>query len=88
MFRLRAERGGVGISVTDTGGGIAAERLGKIFEAYYSTRPGGTGLGLPIVKRIVTEHGGTIAVSSEVGRGTEFSIWLPAARSEVSGNLK
>jgi signal transduction histidine kinase len=79
MFRLRAEGGGVGISVTDTGGGIAAERVGKIFEAYYSTRPGGTGLGLPIVKRIVTEHGGTIAVSSEVGRGTEFKIWLPSA---------
>jgi signal transduction histidine kinase len=83
MFRLRAERGGVSISVTDTGCGIAAERLEKIFEAYYSTRPGGTGLGLPIVRRIVTEHGGTIEVSSEVGRGTEFTIWLPAAREEI-----
>ncbi len=65
------------ISVTDTGPGISAEALPRIFEAYYSTKKGGTGLGLPTARRIVEEHGGRLTVSSEPGKGTSFTISLP-----------
>ncbi len=67
------------ISVTDTGAGIAADDVSKIFEAYYTTKKGGTGLGLPMTRRIAEEHGGTVRVQSEVGRGTRFEIEIPAA---------
>jgi len=79
MIATEADRGGAAIHVTDTGAGIPVEDLDRIFQPYYSTRNGGTGLGLPTVKRIVTEHGGTLDVHSEVGRGTRFTIHLPAA---------
>ena len=84
MVVARAEAGGLAISITDTGSGIPQDRLGRIFEAYYSSRPGGTGLGLPTVKRIVAEHGGTIDVTSEVGRGTQFVIHLPTLAGNVT----
>ena len=71
------------ISIQDTGGGIRPEDLGRIFEAYHTTKPDGTGLGLMIVQRIVQEHGGSIAVSSKVGEGTDFSILLPLAERRV-----
>lgn len=79
MISAVGDRRGVEIHVTDTGVGIPPEDLDKIFAPYYSTRPGGTGLGLAIVRRIVQEHGGSIEVQSEVGRGTRFTIRLPAA---------
>jgi signal transduction histidine kinase len=72
-------RTGVRFHITDTGVGIPTEDLDKIFKPYYSTRPGGTGLGLPTVRRIVQEHHGTLEVHSEPGRGTRFTIHLPAA---------
>ncbi len=70
------------IHVIDTGPGIPADRIDKIFAPYFSTRKGGTGLGLPTTRRIIEEHGGTITVHSESGRGTDFTIMLPADRSE------
>jgi two-component system sensor histidine kinase HydH len=82
LVTAEPERRGVCVHVTDTGVGIPAESLDKVFAPYYSTRPGGTGLGLPMVRRIVHEHGGSIEVHSEVGRGTQFTIHLPAAQSE------
>jgi signal transduction histidine kinase len=66
------------IDVIDTGRGMEPEVLGKVFQAYYSTKKGGHGLGLAISKRIVEEHGGTISAVSEVGKGTDFRIELPA----------
>lgn len=78
---LSAGRDGDGralIQVIDTGRGMEPDVLGKIFQAYYSTKKGGHGLGLAISKRIVDEHGGTIRAASEVGKGTEFRIELPA----------
>lgn len=79
MIGTEAYRRGVRLHVTDTGSGIGREDLDKIFLPYYSTRPGGTGLGLPTVRRIVQEHAGTMQVHSEPGRGTRFTIDLPAA---------
>ena len=65
------------IDVIDTGGGIPPEALANIFDPYYSTKKGGTGLGLPMSQRIAEEHGGKIVVSSEVGKGSDFRVRLP-----------
>ena len=67
----------VQIDVKDTGNGIPPEIQKKVFDLFYSTKQEGTGLGLAIVKRVVEGHGGQITVSSEVGKGTVFSIFLP-----------
>jgi len=80
MIRSETDRGGVLVHVTDTGAGIPPEELDKIFAPYYSTRKGGTGLGLPTVRRIVIEHGGSLDVHGEPGRGTRFTIRLPAGQ--------
>lgn len=65
------------VDVIDTGSGIAPEALGKIFQAYYSTKKSGTGLGLAMAQRIVQEHGGQLTVSSEIGKGSDFRMMLP-----------
>lgn len=70
--------GGVAwVRVTDTGPGIEPGRLSRIFEPYYTTKPGGTGLGLPIARRVAEAHGGRLLVTSEVGLGTSFTLELP-----------
>lgn len=76
---VRVQRLGnqVELSVTDTGVGMSPEALERCFDVYWSTKKGGTGLGLPTTKRIVEEHGGRITVVSEPNRGTSFSILLP-----------
>lgn len=68
---------GIWVSVADTGGGIPAEMLNRIFEPFYTTKKKGSGLGLMIVQRIVRAHNGRIEVESQVGRGATFRIWLP-----------
>jgi PAS domain S-box-containing protein len=73
---LRGERG-VEVSVSDTGVGIEPENVGRLFEPFYTTKPGGTGLGLATVYRVVSEHGGTVDVRSQPGAGTTFSLKLP-----------
>lgn len=65
------------VKIRDEGPGISAEELKNIFRVFYSTRHGGTGLGLPIAQRIVELHHGKIEVASEVGKGTEFTFTLP-----------
>ena len=65
------------IQISDTGSGIAPENLQSIFNAYYSSRPRGSGLGLPTAKKIVEAHSGTVTVDSELGKGTSFTIRLP-----------
>jgi len=78
-----AERaGGIRLDVRDTGAGIPADLLDKVFDPFFTTKPvgEGTGLGLTICHRIVEEHGGTIDVESELGKGTTFIIKLPAIR--------
>jgi signal transduction histidine kinase len=68
------------LSLIDTGKGMAPEVLARVFEPFFSTKKGGTGLGLPTTRKIIEAHGGTIAVQSEAGRGTKFTIRLPAAQ--------
>jgi two-component system cell cycle sensor histidine kinase/response regulator CckA len=72
------------ISVVDTGTGIAPELMDKIFDPFFTTKPigQGTGLGLPTVLGIVESHGGFLHVDSEIGKGTVFKIYLPAASAE------
>ncbi|MBA2432226.1 MAG: PAS domain S-box protein [Chthoniobacterales bacterium] len=65
------------VSFTDTGGGMSAENLSRVFEPYHTTKPSGSGLGLLIVRRIVREHGGELALESEEGRGLTLTIRLP-----------
>ncbi len=69
------------ISISDTGTGIPPENLGRIFDPYFSTKKNGSGLGLATVYSIIRKHQGHIEVESEMGRGTTFQFWLPAATS-------
>jgi len=72
----------VEITVTDNGAGIAAPLLGRIWDPFFTTKEEGvgTGMGLSVVHSIVSEHGGSVDVKSELGRGTQFVIQLPLAR--------
>jgi len=67
----------VEIHLIDTGCGMDDRTASKMFEAFYSTKPGGSGLGLPTTQKIIAGHHGRISVESEVGRGTQFTIELP-----------
>ena len=80
--RPRALRPGVLARVTDQGSGISSEHLKTVFEPFFTTRKGGTGLGLYVCHEIVKRHDGALTVNSEVGRGTTFSVELPL---EVNG---
>jgi len=79
LLRLGSGREQALLEVIDTGPGIDPDRRGRIFQAYYSTRPGGSGLGLPMARRIVRQHDGDIEVDSEPGKGTRFRVSLPLA---------
>ncbi len=79
ILRSGAVDGWLRIDVIDTGRGIPPENLDKIFEAFYSTRKGGTGLGLPTARRIVEQHDGRLLVHSEPGKGSCFAMILPVA---------
>jgi len=77
------ERGAwVRISVRDTGKGIPKQLRSQIFEPFFTTKSNGTGLGLASVDNIIAEHGGSIRVDSEMGRGTVFHIELPLTREQ------
>jgi two-component system NtrC family sensor kinase len=78
-IRTRAEDHRAIVEIADTGLGIPPDKLGKIFEPFYTSKPAGkgTGLGLSISLDIIRRHGGTIDVDSEPGRGTTFRITLP-----------
>jgi two-component system sensor histidine kinase HydH len=70
------------IQISDTGCGIEPDKLNRIFEPYYSSKPKGTGLGLATARKIVEAHAGSIAVTSEPGKGTSFTIRLPLFRDK------
>jgi two-component system sensor histidine kinase HydH len=77
----RAEPNQVVFDLIDTGIGMSQEVVAKAFRPFYSTRSGGTGLGLPTTRKIIEAHGGTLDVQSEVGRGTKFTIHMPIYRA-------
>jgi nitrogen fixation/metabolism regulation signal transduction histidine kinase len=66
------------VVIKDTGPGMSRETIERIFDPYFSTKDSGTGLGLPIAKKIIEEHGGTIQVASEPGVGTAVTVEIPA----------
>ena len=70
----------VRIDITDTGPGMPVDMLDRVFNVYFSTKKTGTGMGLPIARRIIEEHDGGISVVSETGHGTCFSIRLPVGQ--------
>jgi nitrogen fixation/metabolism regulation signal transduction histidine kinase len=82
-LRTRDEDGKVLIEVADTGSGLTPEECARIFTPYYTSKQHGTGLGLAIVQSVVSDHGGSIRVQSEPGRGTTFVIELPRSLDPV-----
>ncbi|PYK70801.1 MAG: PAS domain-containing sensor histidine kinase [Verrucomicrobia bacterium] len=85
ILRIRTDmdESHVRVSFIDTGGGMSAETLSHVFEPYYTTKESGTGLGLLIVRRIVREHGGELAIESTEGKGLALSIRLPFKEQRV-----
>jgi two-component system, NtrC family, sensor kinase len=79
---LNCEHGFAVVRITDNGKGIAKESLSKIFKPFFTTRKDGTGLGLPLAKGIVESHKGKIEVTSELGHGAQFEVWLPILKPE------
>jgi two-component system sensor histidine kinase HydH len=77
-LRTACSEEGISLQIADTGAGIA-DGL-DVFQLFKTTKPEGTGLGLPIVKQIISEHRGTISYVSEPGKGTTFTIVLPLAK--------
>jgi PAS domain S-box-containing protein len=82
----RALADGVEIRIEDSGTGMPPDALARIFEPFYTTKPRGkgTGLGLPVTRGIVMEHGGSIEVESELAKGSAFVVRLPAGPAETS----
>lgn len=79
LIGVKGKLSTVVVSVTDTGGGIPRRHYKRVFDLYFSTKEKGSGLGLPLVKRLVTAHGGTITFKSKVRHGTSFTITFPAS---------
>ena len=71
------------VSFVDTGAGMSAENLSRVFQPYFTTKPSGTGLGLLIVRRIVREHGGELSIESTEGKGLTLTIRLPYVDNRI-----
>jgi two-component system, NtrC family, nitrogen regulation sensor histidine kinase NtrY len=82
-FRTAETQSGVRVEVSDTGKGLTPEECSRLFTPYYTTKQQGTGLGLAIVQSVISDHRGTISVSSEEGHGTTFRIELPRRQPGV-----
>ncbi len=77
VLRTRMTSGRVALDLIDNGCGMDSKTLTRAFDAFYSTKSGGSGLGLPTTRKIIEAHEGTLHVQSDVGRGTQFTIELP-----------
>jgi signal transduction histidine kinase len=87
MLTTRREGCWAVLDVVDTGIGIPEADQPRVFDAFFSTRPGGSGLGLPTTRKIVEAHGGFITLESEPGKGSKFSLRLPISDSSVPAAL-
>lgn len=83
-FLTSASKGEILLQVIDSGDGMNEKTVSKMFQAFFSTRSDGSGLGLPTVRRIIDAHGGRISCESEPGQGTRFTIHLPAPVPETA----
>lgn len=86
ILRTRRDGPWAVLDVIDTGVGMSEEVRARVFDAFYSTRPGGSGLGLPTTRKIVEAHGGTIHVQSVPGKGSQFSVRLPVGERTGEGS--
>jgi len=87
--RTRITRQGVALDLIDTGVGMDERTAMKMFDPFYTTKSGGSGLGLPTARRIIEAHRGRITVSSEVGVGTQFTLEFPTpARIGGDGSVE
>ncbi len=77
IIRTHVDSAHVLVDISDTGVGISPQVMPHLFEAYFTTKKGGTGLGLATTRRIIEEHQGNVHVTSEPGRGTNFRLELP-----------
>lgn len=80
VARTRPTLRGIALDLIDTGCGMNDDTLLKMFNTFYTNKPGGTGLGLPMAKKIIEAHAGVISVQSEIGRGTQFTIEFPTPK--------
>ncbi len=85
ILRTSSSGGFVHTEVIDTGRGIDERIRGKVFDAFFSTKDGGSGLGLPMTKRILEQHGGNVRFETDTGKGTNFILSIPAAGRNAQG---
>jgi signal transduction histidine kinase len=85
VVRTMAASAGVRLDLIDTGAGMDEKTLSQVFKTFFSTKPGGSGLGLATTRKIIDAHRGRISVQSEPGRGTQFSIDLPVPARLAGG---
>ncbi len=88
VIRFKRRDGFLWIEVSDTGSGIAADEIGYVFDLYFTSKEGGSGVGLYIVKEIIHRHGGAIEANSKIGRGTTFVLRLPETQGVQSSGFR
>jgi signal transduction histidine kinase len=88
VVRTKTTAATVALELIDAGVGMDRKTAGHIFDTFFSTKPGGSGLGLPTTRKVIEAHGGRIAVESEVGCGTKFTIELPLPPRLTAAKLK
>jgi signal transduction histidine kinase len=81
-IRAVSEQGELRIEISDNGPGVAPDHVDRLFQPYFTTKKHGTGLGLFVTRKLVSDHGGTVQFSSQAGGGTVFSVRLPV-RPEI-----
>jgi signal transduction histidine kinase len=88
LISTRNEPDGVSVEVRDSGPGFAPATLQHVFEAFYTTKPGGLGLGLSICRSIIEAHGGRLWASANLPRGASFQFALPAIANTAVGKSR
>ena len=83
---LDSHEGGARLRVRDSGVGMDAGEQAHLFDLFYTTKQGGTGLGLPLTQQIVLAHGGRIRCESERDKGTTFELWFPAEADSTAAD--